>query len=158
MLTIYQLSGLTEPRSRALLAKAPTRLLVASTDTSKYEDQDGFIRLPSRKGHRNAEEAYRSITQDDDHNSDSSSSSEGDDASSDEGDGSHVLTAHQETLKSLEQALKSDPTAADNWLSLLNQTLSTIPLTSKNATQARCEITISILTRALSASPRKCQK
>ena len=36
----------------------------------------------------------------------------------------------------------------------MNQTLSTIPFTSKNATKARSEITVSIIARALSADPQ----
>lgn len=153
--TAPQMTGLTEPGSRALLAKPPTRLLMPSASISKYEERDGYIALPSRKGRGTAEDTYRSITEKDRHDdSDSSSSSDADDdASANEDEDGVTLTAHQETLRSLEQSLTADPSAVDKWLALLNQTLSTIPLTSKNATQARCEITVSILTRALSSAP-----
>jgi hypothetical protein len=43
----------------------------------------------------------------------------------------------------------SDPSSITTWLSLLSQTLSTVPHTSKNATKARSEISLSILSRAI---------
>lgn len=60
------------------------------------------------------------------------------------------MTSHQQTLKALDRELSSDPSSVPTWLSLLSQTLSTIPLSSRNATKARSEITLSILSRALS--------
>ncbi|KDR85329.1 hypothetical protein GALMADRAFT_234148 [Galerina marginata CBS 339.88] len=146
--------SLTSSASRALLSKPPSRRLIPCAGNDKYAEVDGIIRLPSRRGPENAEESYRSITTTkDDEASDSSPSSESDvEISSDEDSDSPVLTAHQETLKRLEQELEAQPDQADTWLSLLNQSLSTIPITSKNATKARCEITVSILSRALSAS------
>ena len=56
-------------------------------------------------------------------------------------------------MKSLEQQLSHNPSAITTWLSLLSHSLATIPLTSNNATKARSEITLSILSRALSAHP-----
>lgn len=76
-----------------------------------------------------------------------------DSASSEDDNNRSILTAHQESLKLLGEELVQHPDSIDTWASLLRQTLSTIPITSKNATKARCEITVSILSRALSATP-----
>ncbi len=148
------MSSLTDSGSRALLKRAPERRLAPSAASSKYKEEEGIIYLPSRKGPRKPEDSYRSITgQENASDSDISSLPEDEVSNSDEGDGDLVLTAHQEILKSLEQDLASHPSDVEKWLALLHQTLSTIPLASKNATQARSEITISILSRALSADP-----
>ena len=100
-------------------------------------------------------DSYRSLSKmEADNNSDSSlSESDNDSYESDDND-TPVLSAHQESLKLLEQDLEANPCAVNKWLALLNQTLSTIPFTSKNATEARSEITVSIIARALSADPR----
>lgn len=101
-------------------------------------------------------EPYRSLSKvEADDNSDSSSPSEGDDDSpdSDEND-TPVLSTHQESLRLLEQELEANPRTVSKWFALLNQTLSTIPFTSKNATKARSEITVSVIARALSADPQ----
>ena len=147
------MSALTDSSTRALLKKAPRRLMLSTSGTD-YQEEDGMIRLPSRKGPKKPEDSYRSITGNPDFSdSDASSPSEGDGSSVDEGDDQLLLTAHQITLKSLEEDLAANPADADKWLALLRQTLSTVPITSKNATQARCEITISLLSRALSTRP-----
>ncbi|KAF8167773.1 NRDE-2, necessary for RNA interference-domain-containing protein [Crassisporium funariophilum] len=150
-----KLSKLTDSASRALLSQPASRRLLPSLDTKKYDEIDGFIRIPSRRGRGDVNETYRFITTGNDNISDSSSSSGSDDgASSDDDSDPTTLTFHQETLKSLEQELDMNPRLADKWFSLMNQTLSTIPLTSKNATKARSEITVSILARALAADPQ----
>ncbi|CAA7259932.1 unnamed protein product [Cyclocybe aegerita] len=147
-----KISGLTDPGARALLAKPPSRRILPSSNT-KYEEVDGFIRLPS--GKRRAEESYRSITRDDGNNSDSSSSSRDEDMDTSEDEGYAItLTAHQELLKSLEQDLTANRKSVDKWVSLLDHTLSTIPVISKNATKARSEISIAILSRAIAADPQ----
>lgn len=149
------MSCLTDSGTRALLKRAPEQRLVSSSASSKYKEEDGIIYLPVRKGPRKPEDSYRSITgQENPSDSDISSLPESEASSSEEGHDRPMLTAHQETLKSLEQELNSHPYDVDKWLAFLRQTLSTIPLTSKNATRARSEITISILSRALSADPR----
>lgn len=138
------------------MSRPPSRRVLPLVDGGKYQDEDGFIRLPSRRGRPTAEESYRSITTaKDNEDSDSSAAedSKSDVSSEDECD-RPVLTAHQETLKRLEQELTAHPDSINTWMSLLQQTLSTIPITSKNATKARCEITSSILSRALSAAPQ----
>ncbi|KAJ3515279.1 hypothetical protein NLJ89_g1854 [Agrocybe chaxingu] len=147
-----KISSLADPGARTLLAKPPSRRILASSNT-KYEEVDGFIRLPS--GKRRAEDSYRSITRDDGNNSDSSSPSRDEDMDSSGEEGYAItLTAHQELLKSLEQVLTVNPQSIDKWVSLLDHTLSTIPVTSKNATKARSEISVSILSRALAADPQ----
>jgi NRDE-2, necessary for RNA interference len=152
--SIRKLSGLTDLASRALLSQPPSRKLLPSKDCSKYAENDGFIRIPSRRGMNQDNEAYRSLSKvEADDNSDSSLPSETDDDSHDDSD-TPVLSAHQESLKLLEQDLEANPRAVRKWLALLSQTLSTIPLTSKNATKARSEITVSIIARALSADPQ----
>ena len=60
-------------------------------------------------------------------------------------------SSHQETIKDLEHKLSADPTSISSWLALLSQTLLTAPLTSKNAIKTRADITLSIISRALSA-------
>jgi len=147
---------LTDSSSRALLLKPPCRRLFPS-DSAKYQEIDGFIRLPTRRGGKDIEKSYRSITQDRklDHSDSSSSSDSQSDADSSENEVDRpALTAHQETLKQLEQDLVLTPQSVDTWLSLLNQSLSIIPITSKNANKARSEISVSILSRALSAHPQ----
>ncbi|KAF9015505.1 NRDE-2, necessary for RNA interference-domain-containing protein [Cyathus striatus] len=150
----WKVSGLTDSGSRSLLNAPPTRRILHSDASTRYEEVDGFIRLPSRRGRPNPEDSYRSITRGND-NSDSEQSSgdEKDDVSSDEESGELVLTSLQETLKSLENDLSLEPSAVEKWLHLLTHSLSTIPVTSKNATKARSEISVSILSRALSAHP-----
>jgi len=147
------MSSLTDSGTRALLKRVPERRLAPSAASSKYKEEEGIIYLPSRKGPREPEDSYRSITGHENASDSDISSPEDEVSNSDEGDGKPVLTAHQEILKSLEQDLTSHPSDVEKWFALLQQTLSTIPLTSKNATQARSEITISILSRALSADP-----
>ncbi|KAF9527838.1 NRDE-2, necessary for RNA interference-domain-containing protein [Crepidotus variabilis] len=153
-----KMSSLTDSTSRALLAQPPTKRLLPSSDVSKYEEQDGFIRLPSRKGPRKPEESYRSITTAKD-DSDSSSASEDNEPlseSSDE-DSQPTLSAHQQAIATLSQTLTANPTSIPTWIALLRANLSTIPLSSKNAIQARAEVTLSILSRALEAHPSNSQ-
>jgi hypothetical protein len=99
-------------------------------------------------------EPYRSLSKVEADNSDSSPSESDDDSHDSDVDDTPVLSAQQESLKLLEQDLEANPHAVSQWLTLLNQTLSTIPFTSKNAVKARSEITVSIITRALSADPQ----
>lgn len=153
------MSGLTDSRSRAILTAPPTRRIVQSSDPHKYEEVDGYLRLSTHRSSNNTEPLYRSITlskNNHDSDSESSSVSDNDDDGDDSGDDSDafVLTAHQETLKLLSQQVTADPSSIETWLLLLSHSLSTIPETSKNATKARCEITLSILGRALAADPR----
>ncbi|KAL4266607.1 NRDE2 family protein [Pleurotus pulmonarius] len=146
-------ASLTDSKARALLALPPKRRIVNPAETRRYEEIDGFIRLPTRKGNEDPESSYRSIdVGPNDHTDSSSSESEGaDDASSDTDDSATELTSLQVSIKSLERELSADPTSITNWLALLSHTLSTIPITSKNATKARSEITLSLLGRALAA-------
>ena len=100
-------------------------------------------------------EPYRSLSKvkaDDD--SDSSPFESDDDSHESDNNDIAVLSAHQESLKLLEQDLEANPRAVSKWLALLNQTLSTVPFTSKNARKAHSEITVSIIARALSADPQ----
>ncbi|KAF9229150.1 hypothetical protein BS17DRAFT_771093 [Gyrodon lividus] len=143
--------SLTESGSRALLA-APSRRLVASGDSSRYEEVDGFLRLPSRAGRR-TEQNYRSIIKDEANSDSESSSSEADEENSDDDQGSSTLTSHQLAVKALEETLASNPSSIRTWLSLVSQSLSAVPVTSKNATKARSEVSLSILSRARAAHP-----
>lgn len=154
------MTSLTDSSSRALLASAPTRRIVQSEDTYKYREIDGFLRLPTgRRRQTKNDQSYRSITlpknevNSDSESSEASEDHSDDEISEDESD-TLILTSHQLTLKQLDQKLKEDPNSVDNWLQLLSHTLSTIPLTSKNATTARSEITLAILSRALAADIR----
>ena len=140
---------MTDSIAKTLLAAPPSRRLIGAGDNYKYEEVDGFLRLPSNRRHKAAED-YRSITRQDDHLDSDSQSSVSDDSSDDES-GTPILTAHQLSLKALEQHLTADPSSVETWLSLVRHSLANIPLTSKNAAKARAEITLSILTRARTA-------
>ncbi|KDQ63400.1 hypothetical protein JAAARDRAFT_147686 [Jaapia argillacea MUCL 33604] len=150
-----KLPQLTDSKSRTLLHSAPTRRLIASnTDKYKYDEVGGFLRISSQS-QRKPDQDYRSITNtdvppDSDYSGSSDSEVEQERSSDDESDTS-PLTSLQVKLKDLEHQISEDPTAIPSWLSLLAHTLSTVPVTSKNASKARSEITLSILSRALSA-------
>lgn len=133
----------------ALLAAPPSRHIIGSGDSYKYEEVEGFLRLPSDRGHKAAED-YRSVTRQQEHFDSDSQSSASDDSSGDES-GAPILTSHQLSLKTLEQQLAANPCSVETWLSLVRHSLSNIPVTSKNATKARAEITLAILTRARAA-------
>lgn len=130
-------------------------MVASSKGDSKYQEVDGFLPLPSRKG-RQEEQAYRSITVEENPNSDSESSKSGaddDDRSSEDDSDTMPLDSRQETVRSLEEQLTAEPSSISAWLSLLDHSLASLPVTSKNASEARSEIATSILSRALTASP-----
>ena len=79
--------------------------------------------------------------------------SEADVGESSDDDQAPTLTSHQLAIKTLEETLVTDPSSVRTWLSLVTQSLSVVPLTSKNANKTRSEITLSILTRARAAHP-----
>jgi hypothetical protein len=137
-----------------LLQAQPTRRILRSAQNEyKYQEVDGFLPVPSSKSHSRAKdvEEYRDIVGDHDLHSDSSDLySEG--AESDGEDSDTIsIDARQATLKELEKRLESNPTSISTWLSLLSNSLSTIPLHSKNAPKVRADISLSILSRAISA-------
>lgn len=148
--------ALTDSSSRYLLNAAPThRLLTSPENKYKYDEIEGFLRLPSRnhQGHKD-DQSYRAIEfASRDADSEGSDTSDGEDESSGEDSDTIPLGSLQATLKSLEERLSSEPTSVSTWLALLSRTLSTVPLTSKNATRTRSDITLSVLSRALSAHP-----
>jgi hypothetical protein len=147
------MAQLTDPKSLTLLSSAPKRRLMKSTNPFKYEAGDGFIRVPSRRG-RQVDQDYRSITK---HpagsDSDSTESDTDQPSTDDDEDGSTSVTAYQDNMKSLDRKLTTDPSSIPTWLSLLSLSLSTIPLASKNATKARSEMTVSVMSRAIAAHP-----
>ena len=146
------MSSLTDPATRSLLKKNPERRLKPLKSLKLDNEEDGIIRLPSSKGSQKPEDSYRSIIGDPNASDSYTSSSENGASSSDEDD-QPSLTAHQETLKTLEDDIIANPADVDKWLALLYQTLSTTPTTSKNATKVRSEITLSVLSRAMAANP-----
>ncbi|KAI1793871.1 NRDE-2, necessary for RNA interference-domain-containing protein [Ganoderma leucocontextum] len=145
--------ALVDLSSRALLAAPPKRRLLASSeDRYKFQEVDGFIRVRTNKPHKD-NQAYREIElAKQGLNSDESDLSENSASSGDESD-TTPLTSLQSTLKSLEETLFTNPTDVPTWLSLLSHTLSTVPITSKNASRARAEISLSVLSRAISTHP-----
>jgi hypothetical protein len=145
-----QMPTLTDPQSRVLLSTNPTRRLLGSEGGRKYQEVDGFLRLTSRHDREN-DQAYRSIANDD--RDSASESSDPDGGDSDDDSDWTPTSAHQASLIELERKLNADPGSVPSWLSLLSQTLLTVPWTSKNATKSRSEITLSIIARALSAHP-----
>ncbi|KZT30683.1 hypothetical protein NEOLEDRAFT_1126287 [Neolentinus lepideus HHB14362 ss-1] len=148
---------LTDTRSRALLQATPTRrLLTSDSHNYKYKETEGFLRVRSGR-QRPEDQSYRSILNrrtDRDSGSSGSSGSETEDSiTSDDDVAATTLTALQIKLKALEERLSTDPSQVSVWLSLLQYSLSNVPVTSKNAARVRSEITTSILARALSAHP-----
>lgn len=161
LLTQIQVPELTDSKTRRLLQAAPTRRLIQASDKAyKYEEVDGFLRLPSSKRSAKEIEDYRDIAADPAVDSDFLSSSSGEEDSDAEDSDFAPGDSRQATLKELESQLTSDPTSIPTWFALLSNTLSTVPLQSKNAPKVRAEMSLSILTRALSAHPsnEKCVK
>ncbi|KAG6878633.1 hypothetical protein C0993_001156 [Termitomyces sp. T159_Od127] len=151
-----EMRSLTDSGARALLFAPPTRRVLKSGDIYKHPEVDGIIRLSTSRPQGIDSESYRSITRSkDDADSDTDSSDASDGVSNDESSSDEiVLTSYQEKLKQLEEAIAKEPGSTDSWLQLLSHTLSTIPVTSKNGTKARSEITVSILARAFAADAR----
>ncbi|KAH9847402.1 DUF1740-domain-containing protein [Lenzites betulinus] len=143
---------LTDSSVRRMLAAGPTRRLLTSTeDKFKYQEEDGFLRITTNEP-RKDDQSYREIelSKQRDPDSDNSDYSEESESSGDESD-TTPLTSLQATLKDLEARLVAKPDDVAAWLSLLAHTLTTVPSTTKNAPKARAEITVSVLSRALSA-------
>jgi hypothetical protein len=118
---------------------------------------DGIILLTSKTGQQESEQPYRSITLPRDDSESvygSPSGSEIEDEGKSDDDDAITLTTQQEALKSLEEELNAESRSVDKWLLLLSHTLSSIPITSKNASKARSEISVSILARAIAADPQ----
>ncbi|KZT05893.1 uncharacterized protein LAESUDRAFT_654560 [Laetiporus sulphureus 93-53] len=150
-----KMSSLTDASTRHMLNAVPTRrLLPSAEDKYKYDEVEGFLRLRSLHRHEN-DQSYRKITASKhDVDSDASASSEAEDSETPEDNSDTIpMTSLQATLKSLEEKIAADPSSISAWLSLLSHTLSTTSMTSKNASKARSEIAVSVLSRALSAHP-----
>lgn len=130
--------------------------MASSQDKYKYDEAEGFLRITSGR-QRKGDPSYRSITASmhDTYSDEGTGFSEEERSeSSDDDSDTTPMTSLQATLKSLEEQISADPTSVSTWLCLLSHTLSTVPITSKNAPKARSEITLSILRRALSAHPQ----
>lgn len=152
---LKQMSSLTDASTRHMLNAVPTRrLLPSAEDKYKYDEVEGFLRLRSLRRREN-DQSYRRITASKhDVDSDASASSEAEDSeTSEDNSDTTPMTSLQATLKSLEKKIAADPSSISAWLSLLSHTLSTTSMTSKNASKARSEIAVSVLSRALSAHP-----
>lgn len=145
-----QQPSLTHPSSSALLA-APSRRLIASADNYKYKEIDGFLRLTSRTN-QHIDQVFRPISRGEASSDSELSASDAEGESSDD-DQAPTLTSHQLAIKALEETLATDPSSVRTWLSLVAQSISVVPLTSKNANKARSETTLSILSRARAAHP-----
>ncbi|EIN14098.1 hypothetical protein PUNSTDRAFT_140471 [Punctularia strigosozonata HHB-11173 SS5] len=149
--------ALTDKATRELLSAPPVRSYAALSGSKyKYNEIDGFLRLPSsRAAYHN--QAYRSIGRvEGSHESDSSSDGDSRDSSGSQDDsgsedGIH-LNSHQLAVKAAEQKVSQDPSDLSAWFDILAFSLSTIPPLSKDATKARAEITITVLDRAFKAS------
>jgi hypothetical protein len=136
---------LTDSSTKKQLAAGPSKRLITSEQGRyKYDEVAGFLRLPS--GRKQAEQSYRNIEKEE--NSDSSVEEDNLDEESD-GQDTITLSASQEKLRDLEQRVKSEPKSTSAWLALLQQTLSASPDISKNASQARANITLAVLGRAM---------
>jgi hypothetical protein len=95
-------------------------------------------------------DSYRSIERRRSHESDSDAS---DSQSSESESGGHTLTAEQHTIKALETALASSPSDIASWLKLLDISVKSLSVLTKQATRARAEISVSLLRRAIDAHP-----
>ena len=119
-----------------------------------YEEIDGFIRVKEHS-QKEDDQSYRAISKEgrkDDSDSDSAPSEDENDGSG-YGSDSSPMSAREEYIRSLEQALSREPTVIPNWLQLLEHTISDIPASSKNAATVRSEMIVSVLARALEAHP-----
>ncbi|PBL01212.1 hypothetical protein ARMGADRAFT_1007241 [Armillaria gallica] len=143
--------SLTDSKSRNLVTSAPTRRILGHSDRFQL-DETGFLRISSIR-ERN-QQSYRSITGGDSHleseGDSEESAAEGSDTSEEDADAVGPTTV----IKVLEQQLSDDPSSVTTWLQLLWRTLSNVPIASKNSAKVRAEITISILSRALSSDVR----
>nr|VWO94247.1 Pre-mRNA-splicing factor CLF1 (crooked-neck-like protein 1) [Ganoderma boninense] len=151
--TTQQIPSLGDSSTRALLAAPPQRRFLASSgDRYKFQEANGFIPVRTAKPSKDVQ-AYREIELGKQGlDSDESDLSEESASSGDESD-TTPLTSSQSTLKSLEGRLSANPTDIPTWLSLLSHTISTVPITSKNASRARADISLSVLSRAISTHP-----
>lgn len=156
-----QLSELTDSGVRSLLALSPKFRISGSQSihsSSKYEEVDGFISISSRGTMKIYEQQSRTTM---DRfvnlgtNNLSSSGSESEEYEGSNGSDSPEIqfSAHEETLRELNQKLKVAPSSVSLWLQLLNHNLSTIPLSSNNAIKARSELSLSIIERGFSVHP-----
>ena len=148
-----QMPLLTDARTRSQLAAPPTRRIIASSEGQyKYREIDGFLRICSNKPARD-DQRYRDIEPSKrDYDSDDSETSENYESLDDDSDVAPT-TSLQSTLKELEGRLVEDPRHTPTWLSLLSHSLSTTPISAKNATKVRADITLAVLSRAISAHP-----
>lgn len=145
-----QTPELTDRRARALLLEKPHPIKPLDKNSTRYEEADGLIRLPSRKG-KEMDQNYRSITRDGDHDSDSeSSSSFGSQSSGDELD-LLPMTAREEGIRNVERKLAENPESVSDWLRLLDISVHGMQEDVKSMSKARAEIAISVLSRAFDA-------
>ncbi|EKM61215.1 uncharacterized protein PHACADRAFT_84015 [Phanerochaete carnosa HHB-10118-sp] len=146
---------LTDSRTRRLLLAPPTKRLVCSPGREyRYEEVDGFLRLPSSRPRDINNGAFLENTMDLNEDSDlSGPSSEEEGVDSGDDSDSVTLDSRQVTLKGLEEQLVLNPTSIPNWMNLLSLLLSVVPLHSKNSLKTRAEISLPVLSRALSAHP-----
>jgi hypothetical protein len=152
------MSELTEEKASKILLQGPTRRIVPQKRQPLISSSDDFLPLfKLRGGHPFKDKQPMSIEfLNDALNSDSETSSSGDDASEDsieEYSRSIRLSLHQLKLKELNDLVANQPQSSQHWLELLKQMLSVISLSSKNARRVRAEVTLSVMERALKAHP-----
>lgn len=111
-----------------------------------------FIALSDHKKARDEDvhDSYRSIER---RRSDESDSDASDPQSSESESGGHTLTAEQHTIKALETTLRSSPSDISSWLKLLEISIKSLSVLTKQATRARAEISVSLLRRAIDTHP-----
>ncbi|PPQ62959.1 hypothetical protein CVT24_006065 [Panaeolus cyanescens] len=150
-----KLPSITDSSAKSLLAAAPTHSLASLQHSNKkYEEVDGVILLPSSRKVKTSDTSHRGILTRGDREGSLSEDSESEQSSSGDEDLERpVLTSHQTKIKQFEEELKEDPSSADLWLSYLSQSLSVVPINSKNSLRARSEISVSILGRSLEVHP-----
>ncbi|KAG8969019.1 hypothetical protein FRC03_004986 [Tulasnella sp. 419] len=143
---------LSSSKWSSYISSIQPRRLTAPKHQDQYSEDSGFIPLPSTRVKQSKEPAYRSITAAEaDEESDASSSSSSSQGgrhsnASDEEFTVPSTSAFTERNIALTQATKSNPTSASAWMNLLRHSASSAP-----TQQARAEISLSILDKALDA-------
>ena len=130
--------------------QAPRYRLLKSTTPSLF-NQD-FVAVRRRRKHLPLEETYSRYEGPD--TIDGHSSEDDFYQSSSDSDLEEVaFSAEQLAIKHLEAQLSGSPTASHLWLSLLQQSITLIPLSTINAPTSRAEVAVAVLRRALKAHP-----
>lgn len=131
------------------MAKGATRYLAIPSTPRLLEGE--FSALEINKKHSNhPRDTYRSIAEENDSDSEDAGSSSSE-------DGDIALTAEQESMKEIESRLLNAPDDERAWLKLWDLSTGDLSRTTNRTLQARTEISLSILEKAIEAHPNNRQ-